>query len=209
MTVTIPAATMPTSDEVYEQSKLKWQKLKITEAGDLDDYVIAAAAYIVQTTGRVWSDWPAVGSFTGSESLTGTPELIPLAIYAHRMRVEQVVQQAQPGYAETAADDLIQSMSVGSYSETRRDTASLRGGRSAQKALINPHPGLNAMLEALMTEERFEFWLWRLGGVAPPMFQVEEVDWSLVGKSAFFPSADGSGGGGYAANPFAPTTMWS
>jgi hypothetical protein len=192
---------MPTSDEVYAASKLKWQKLKITSATDLDDYVIGAGAYIISTTGRVWADWPMPTSFTDAALLTVTPELIALARKAHIMRVEQVVQQDQPGYAGTASDDLIQSMSVGSYSETRRDTATIRGGRQAAKPLLNTHPGLNALLEALMTEERFDFWRYRLTGVTPPAMQVEEVNWTLVGKDLY-----GGGGGGF--NPYAPWTMW-
>lgn len=199
MPVTIPSPNMPTSDEVYDASKVKWQKLKIQSAADLDDTVIAAAAYITGTTGRVWADWPMPTSFPG-ELLVATPELIPVARKAHMMRVEQVVTQDQPGYVATAGDDLIQSMSVGSYSETRRDTATLRGGRQAQKPLLNTHPGLNALIELLMTEERFEFWLYRLSGTYMPAFSVEEVDWSLIGKDALFSSGN---------DPYAPWMTWS
>jgi len=179
---TIPDPTTPTSQQVYDTSRLKWLKLGIESPSDLDDIVVGSAAYLVTMTGRYWSDWPPPTTFVG-EILTDRPEMIPLALVAHRLRTEQIVVQSQPGYTDTAGDDLIQTMSVGGYSETRRDTATLRGGRQAQKPLMNTHPGLNALIEALQTEDRFEFWLWRLGGQMPPAFQVEEVDWSFIGKS--------------------------
>lgn len=181
MTVTIPASTTPTSDEVYEASFVRWQKLKITDPGQLDAQVVQAAAYLAVMTGRYFSDFPAPTSFVGMD-LAATPELIPLMVEAHRMRVEQIISQQQPGYVDTATDDLIQSMSVGSYSETRRDP-----GRRGEQKLLNLWPGLNDLLWSLMTPERHDYWTALLTGVHDPAYFVEEVNWGLIGKTTFYP----------------------
>lgn len=191
-------ATTPTAEEVFKASRLKWSKLGYPSASDLEDIRIGAAAYLVEMTGHYWSDWPAPTGFAGV--MLTEPELIPLARVALRLRVEQEVLQGQVDYTDTANDDLISSMSVGGYSESRRDTATLRGGRYASKPMLNTNPGLNSLLEALMTEERYEFWLYRLQGSYPPDFQIEEVNWTLVGKSML---------AGRVMSGDAPWTMWN
>lgn len=190
---TLPPPTMPTSDDVYAASKVKWRKLGVNEAADLDDAVIQSAAYLAVMTGRYFSDWPVPATIEGALSVNGTPEWIPLMRQAHRMRVEQIVSQQQPGYVATVTDDVIQSMSVGGYSETRRDPT-----RRGEEKTLNLWPGLNDLLWALMTPERYDYWIAYTSGAHAPAFSVEEVDWSMIGKDAFY-------GGSF--NPYLPWSM--
>lgn len=195
------APVAPTPDEIFEQSKLRWARLGYRDPLDLTDTVEDAVGYVTWITGRYFDDFvPAVivGDDGGAVNYNYTPvrialapELIRIMKVAVRMRVEQLVKQEQPGYIDTATDDLISSMSVGSYSESRRDTSSLRGGRQAQRQLLNSWPELNDRLMQLMTDERREYWNMVLNNVYAPSFSIEEVDWSLVGKdAAFSPLAD-------------------
>lgn len=190
----IPPATTPTSDDVYGWSRVKWAKLGITSASDLDEPMLEANAYLVTMTGRYFTDWPAPTSFEGAMPLAATPELIPLARQALRMRVEQIVLQKQPGYVGTVTDDALLSMSVGSYSETRRDPT-----RRGEEKILNLWTGLNDLLWALMTEERFAFWLAFVSNQHAPAFAVEEVNWSAIGKDFLY---------GAQFNPYAPWTMF-
>lgn len=174
---TIPAPNAPTEQEIYASSKLRWSKFKITGAQDLEEPLLEALSYITTMTGRYFVDWPAPGSFSDAMSLAATPELIVLARQATRMRVEQIVEQKQPGYIDTATDDVISGMSVGAYSETRRDPT-----RRGEEKILNLWPALNDLLWVLMTPERYDYWIAYITGKSAPAFSVEEVDWALVGK---------------------------
>lgn len=185
--------TAPTSDDIYAMSKAKWRQLGITASTDLDNYVLQATAYVIEMTGRYFSDWPApvyeedggaaldIYGFAMSAGaalpISGTPVKAPLMIQAVRMRTEQLVFQAQEGYLDTVTDDAIQSFSAGPYSETRGD-ASRRG----EEKTLNAWRGLNDLLWTLMTEDRYSFWLSFITGAHTPAFAVEEVAWDLIGK---------------------------
>lgn len=194
-------ATAPTSTEIFASSKVKWPTLGYTDPVDIDEIVEDSIGYVTWITGRYFSDFVPTGNTESFDSavysaftpvpLVGSPHLIRLARRAVRMRVEQEVYQDQPGYISTASDDVIQSFSAGAYSETRRDTSTLRGGRSAQRLLLNSSPSLNDLLMQLMTDERRDYWNMVLGGGYLPAFMVEEVDWSLVGKTPIYPSLAG------------------
>lgn len=194
-------ASAPTSQEIFDSSKVKWGPLGYSDAGQIDDLTEDSIGYVTWITGRYFSDFVPVGNAENFDSavysaftpvpLVGTPHLIRLARRAVRMRVEQEAYQDQPGYIDTASDDVIQSFTAGAYSETRRDTSTLRGGRQAQRLLLNSSPSLNDLLMQLMTDERRDYWNTVLGGGYLPAFMVEEVDWSLVGKTPIYPSLAG------------------
>lgn len=194
-------ATAPTAQEIFESSKVKWPTLGVADAAEIDETVEDAIGYVTWITGRYFSDFVPVGNAENFDAavysaftpvaLGLTPHLIRMARRAVRMRVEQEVYQDQPGYISTASDDVVQSFSAGPYSETRAQTSTLRGGRQAAKLLLNSSPSLNDLLMQLMTDERREYWNMVLGGGYLPSFMVEEVDWSLVGKTPIFPSLAG------------------
>ena len=186
MAVVIPASTTPTSAEVYEASFVTWRRLKITDSAQLDPQVVQAAAYLTMVTGRYFSDFPPPTSFPGMD-IAVTPELIPLFVEAHRMRVEQIISQQQPGYVDTVTDDAIASMNVGSYSESRRDPT-----RRGESKALNLWTGLNDLLWGLMTDERYDHWTALLTGTHAPAFEVQEVDWALIGKTSLWPTVLGS-----------------
>lgn len=197
MTITLPPSTAPTTQEIYDASELNWRRLGIADASDLNDEWLAALAYLVVMTGRYFDDWPTPG-FDGAQPISASPEMNTLTRQAVRMRVEQIVMQKQPGYVDTATDDLLSSFSVGSYSESRRD---LPLGNKASPPLLNSWPELNNLLWSVMTPERHDYWVAATGGVNEPAFLVQEVDWSLIGKDWLY------GPHGY-FNPYAPWTMW-
>lgn len=199
MTITLPPTTAPTVQEIYDSSELNWRKLDIPDAEALEEPWLEALAYLGVMTGRYFDDWPAPTSFEGAQPMSATPGLAPLMRQATRMRIEQIVKQKQPGYVDTATDDLIASFSVTGYSETKRDPASLRGKDSK---MLNPWPGLNDLLWSAMTPERYDYWTAMLTGVNEPAFLVQEVDWSLIGKDWLYGQASPY------ANPYAPWTMW-
>jgi hypothetical protein len=214
--------TAPTPQEVYDQSKLKWARLGVTQPSDLDEAVEDAIGYVTWITGRYFDDFvpatiqdqTAINPSTGfpwgypfgfDEPVSSpytpvafalAPELIRMGKRCVRMRVEQTIYQDQPGYVDTATDDVVQSFTAGPYSETRAQTSTLRGGRTSTHLLINSHPGINDMLMQLMTDQRREYWNMVIQGAYLPAFMTEEVDWSMVGKSPLFPSmADHSSSG--------------
>lgn len=183
----------PTSDVVFTTSKARWRTLGIHDSSDLDVYVMQAIAYVSEITGRYFSDWPAptyeedfgvvdiYGMSTAAGAalpLAASPVKIPLAQAAVRMRTEQLVFQAQPGYLDTVTDDAISSFSAGPYSESRGDAT-----RRGEEKTLNSMRGLNDLLWALMTEDRYSFWMAFTTNTHAPAFQVEEVSWAMVGRS--------------------------
>lgn len=183
-------APAPTPDEIFEKSKLKWRKLGYPSATDIEEQVAQALAYVSIVTGRYFDPastyLPLMANYLEAPvALNSTGEaLYLLAKQAVRMRTEQIVMQEQAAYIDTITDDAIQSFSAGPYSETRRDPTR----RGEQKAL-NTWGGLNELLWLLMTGERYDYWVSNLTGTHTPDFVVEEVDWSLIGKSFPFGSA--------------------
>lgn len=189
--------TAPTSDAVFNASRLKWQKLGVTSSTDLDEALMQSIAYVTTVTGRYFSDWPVPTSFDGPLPINTSPELVPMLRQVVRMRVEQIIEQEQPGYISTVTDDSLLSMSVGSYSETRRDPT-----RRGEEKILNLWTSLNDLLWTLMTPDRYDYWLSYTSGIHAPAFQVEEVNWGLIGKDAVF-------FGGVTGDPYAPWSMFS
>lgn len=195
------SAIAPTSDWVYGKSRLRWSRLGIASAADLDEVLEDAIGYVTWITGRYFSDFIPT-AITGLDSgpvstsytpvpIVDTPELIRLFWKVVRMCVEQEVMQSQRGYVDTVTDDGIASFTAGPYSESRKDPT-----RRGEQKMLNSWPGLNSLLWQLMTDDRREYWNMVLGGANVPAFSIEEVDWGLIGRVGAFPGF---------GDPMAPT----
>jgi hypothetical protein len=120
---------------------------------------------------------------TGNEPIETVPaDRERTALRAVALRTLQEAYQDDPEYVETVNDDLIQSFSAGSYSETRHEQA--RGSRYQSQgqvwASLNPWPALAMLLWLLMTEDAKERWREDSAGQVTPAFAVTETDWAAV-----------------------------
>jgi hypothetical protein len=152
---------VPTVEEVQARSQVDFAELGFGETAALQQLIDEAVALLPTLTGRSWSP-PAM-----------PVNLEPLAKLAIVKMVEVEAYQSQPDYIETASDDVVQSFSAGSYSETRVDPLK----RAAAKVLT-AHPGLAGLLWRIMTPDLADYWTDFLAGVDAPASEVTEVDWS-------------------------------
>lgn len=161
--------TTPTAADIRSWSKLDFDSLTYSDDSDLQRVLDQAISYVEFVTGR-----------RADPSLPS--ELEGLMRQALQMRTEQVVYQAQADAIETASDDTLQSFSAGGYSETRHDAT-----RRGESKMLNPWQALNDILWMLMTDDKLDYWNYRLAGLNAPAWSVTEVDWSLrwAGDAAF------------------------
>jgi hypothetical protein len=138
-------------------SKVNFDALGYADDTDLQVVVDQANGYLGWITGQTWAVLP-----TEMEAIAGQ---------AARMRTEQVAFQSQEDYVETATDDVVQSFSAGSYSETRRDW-------NQDRKVLNSWPALNDLLWMMMSDDKRDDWLMLLTGVNAPAFEITEVAWS-------------------------------
>lgn len=151
----------------------------------VDPLAAEAAVYVFQITARPLD-------------ATMPAQLEPLALRATALRAAQLAVQGDDDYVGTVNDDAVQSFSIGPYSETRRDTSTLRGGRSPAQERLNPWPQLEQILWLLLTllpgetnaqvDERRDYWRYMLQGQIPPAFALTEVDWTngLSGRDLYW-----------------------
>lgn len=152
----------PTTAEVRAWSKIPFDELEYPPADPdpLDVLVARSIEYVEDVTGRkLDSSMPSEFTHTANEAV--------------QRRVEQLVYKASEDQVETAADDLIQSASAGSVSETKRDPGALA---PSKLKLVNPWPHLADLLWRLMTEDKRDEWN-EVFGQRAPHFEVSEVDW--------------------------------
>lgn len=151
-----------TDANIRSWSKLDWATLGYGTAGTLGTIVTWSTDYVLAITGRTLADMPA--------------DLVSIAQQAILRRVEQVAQQNQPDYQETAADDLVASFGAGKYNESRAK-------RDEVAKLINPNPELHNLLWHLMTDEKREEYLQLVDPDNNPAVYFEgiEVDWQNWG----------------------------
>jgi hypothetical protein len=90
--------------------------------------------------------------------------------------------EGRPGHVTSAADnEVIQSFTAGSYSESRRDPQ-----RRGEQRSLNTWPALDELLWMIMTPERFSYWYGVVTGTPIASFAVEEIDWEHTGGSLTF-----------------------
>jgi hypothetical protein len=177
----------PDAAAIRSLSKVDFAALGFTDDTELQQVVDQALSYIEWVTARTYD-------------ATMPPPLAPVALQAARMRTEQIAFQAQEDYAETAADDVVSSMSVGSYSETRTDP-----NRRGEKRSLNSWPALTELLWLLLgtsavypndlVDAQRDYWNSLLNGVNAPAGFVSEIMWSpemYAGEAGL-----GYEGGGY------------
>lgn len=103
------------------------------------------------------------------------PALDPLAQRAITLLALKVATDLSPDRLETLADfDLLQSMSAGGYSETRR---SADEALKLQKFGLTGWPGLDSILIGLMSPEKRDEFLALMMGTNAPAFAVTEPNW--------------------------------
>lgn len=152
--------TRPTGADLEAWSNLNLAALGY-EGSSLALLAAQAVAYVEQVTGRI--------------PIEDVPDpLVPLAQFAVRMRAEQVSGQSTAEYVESASDDLVQSFSAGSYSETRRDGSTAKG----VMGLLNDWKALHDVLWLLLTDAKREEYLELVQGKVRPAFAVVDEDWS-------------------------------
>lgn len=128
---------------------------------------------------------------------TMPPLLAPTAMRAVALRAAQDVLLGDDDYAETVNDDAVQSFSVGPYSETRRNTSTLSGGRSPAVERLNPWPTLEQLLWVLLSlapgevnsqvDDRRNYWRSLLQNINQPAAGLQEIDWTngLSGRDTY------------------------
>lgn len=154
---------IPTAADVRLWSKVDWIELDYPEGATPDPLQVLvdrAVGYVQGVTGRLFASWTDLA-------------LQPIAEQAIQLRTEQLAFESQHDYAETAADDVVQSFSASNYSETRVDPM-----KRAQMHTLNANPALERALWLVMTPEMQEYWYAVLSGKNAPAFDVTEIDWT-------------------------------
>lgn len=129
---------VPTVDDIRAESRVVWEEFGYAApaTGELDLLELPLLESIVEFQALTGIDLTGAGIATDKRA--------PLFHKAVRMLVEYNVARGTPEILETVADfDLLSSMSVGSYSETRRSI-------SANKQVRHPYPGLNKLLDLIL-----------------------------------------------------------
>lgn len=148
-----------------------------TAPDPLDTRASWAAGQLYAETGRT------LASITVAEEVT----------IAQQVLVAFTVMGAQGGSSaalEVAEAPWLKSFTAGSYSETRFSPAELAGGRSSAP----PYPPqIWSLLWALMTPEKRDDWMFRLGMGHAPAATFVAVDWGghhSVGPSIYGPGIE-------------------
>lgn len=161
----------PTTDDFRNWTQLKLAQLGYGEDTKLQPVLDRAIGYVLYVSGQ------KLDALDTSLSPTAAVEdMEPLIGQAIQMRAEQVILQGRPGHVGSAADnEVVSSISVGSYSESRRAPGFSRSGVSERS--INTWPALEEILWMVMTPERYGYWWAFTSGKAIPDFWVEEMAW--------------------------------
>jgi hypothetical protein len=192
------------SDAFRALTRVKQSKLGIaTPAGDdmLAVELDRAAAYVEFVTGQpaMDSDTTPFATAIGTVSAASLPVLMKQAI---QMRTEQVTFQSQAGYLDDATDDVTSSISVGGFSQSKRDTA-----RKGEEKQLNSWQALSNLLWLLMTPDRFAWWTIFLSNdpemIIGPAWGVEQTWQQSAGPEGGWGFGFGFGGGAYGMADYA------
>lgn len=146
-----------------------------------------AAAYVEFVTGQPATDstLPLQATYVGT--LPTSSALRTMLMQAIQMRMEQILFQSQNSYLDDASDDVVSSISVGGFSQTKSDSA-----RRGEQRQLNSWQALSNVLWLLMTPDRYSFWITFLS--SDPHLQLGAA-YSF--ENTLEPSAYFSGGYGY------------
>lgn len=138
----------------------------------LEGPVLMANAYVSAVTARPLDS-------------TMPSALSPLASQAVALRTAQQVVQLDPDYIGSVNDDSLASMSIGPYSETRRDPTK---SPSKGALILNQWPALNDILWLLLglapgevndvVSDKYDYWIAQLTGLIAPAWSFVEMDWT-------------------------------
>lgn len=158
------SSPIPTAADVRAVSNLPWADYgpllaKDTGPGGLQVIVDRAESAFFNITGQ------SLGSIDS--------KFAPQVRRVIQAMVEGLAMQGSSDTIDTLSDwDLIVSFSAGPYSETRRTPADMFAGR-----MLWPVPWISMALWALLTDERFSFWLAFFTGVQQPAWMASDVFW--------------------------------
>lgn len=167
-------------------SRVKAARLGVAEGQPGADELLQvlldrAGAFVEIVTGQPAMDStidPLQPSMSTGPSGVSLASLRPLIGQAVQMRTEQEAFQAQNGYIDSASDDVVATLSVGGFSQTRTDP-----GRRGEQRQLNSWQALGNLLWLLMTEDRYVYWIVVMGGAAgagaqmPPSWSYENEVW--------------------------------
>lgn len=187
-------ALPPTVDQIESWSRIDFTSLDDAfTTADLQVRLDRALSYLEATTGRLFDD-------------SMPPPLVPIAQEATQLRIEQITLQEQSDYAETVADDQIQSFTAGNYSESRRSPRDRYTGLTTGLPEVNSNPWLNRDIWLLCTDDMRMYWMATLQGQSAvsliPSQEITEADWGNY--DGLYPYSWGVG----MARPFPDAGMW-
>lgn len=177
----------------------------------LETELARASIYVQFVTGQpaLDADLEPLQTSAGDMPAEGVRTLLRQAI---QMRTEQVTFQAQNGYVDDASDDVVTSLSVGSFSQSKAQP--VRGA----KPRLNSWEALTDILWLLMTPDRYAWWVAFLSGDAAlqlgPQWGIEQSihpdagplgGWSYFGIADYALAGSGwQGGGGFGPGDIFP-----
>lgn len=184
-----------TPDQFRALSRVKQTRLGVatgqTNANELLQALLdRAAAFVEIVTGQPASDKdlePGQPSMSTGPSNVSPAALKTLIAQAIQMRTEQELFQAQNGYIDDASDDVISTLSVGGFSQTKHDPS-----RRGEQRQLNSWVALGNILWLLMTADRYDYWIVVMGGAAgagaqmPPSWSYENEIWMPIGGNDYF-----------------------
>jgi hypothetical protein len=201
----MPPTPYFTTETFRDLTRVKKTRLGVdVSQGTLGDDLLQteldrAATYVEIVTGQPATDTDApliAPSMATPENPVSDVVLRTLIGQAVQMRCEQVLFQAQNGYVDDATDDVIASLSVGGFSQTKVDSS-----RRGEQRSLNSWRALADLLWLIMTYERYLYWIVVIGGAAgagaqmPPSWSYENMLWPDHG-SLFAGGYGGYGGWG-------------
>lgn len=172
-----PEAGGPVSPEPEPQTKIEYPPGYVAEEDPMFGEIVVAASMLSSLTCR------DMGLGVGTPV---PPELVPLAIWAFALYVEQITVLMKPSNRATAVttgSGGLQSFTAGPYSESYFNPSDAKFAWN----VLNPDPLLNSALLALITPECLANRQAAATGIFPPGYAVQEIDWdtSLPASSSY------------------------
>jgi hypothetical protein len=188
----MPPTPYFTTDAFRDLTRVKKTRLGIDVSQEalgealLQTELDRAATYVEIVTGQPATDTDGVlipPSMATAENPVSDVVLRTLIGQAVQMRCEQVLFQAQNGYVDDATDDVVASLSVGGFSQSKVDST-----RRGEQRSLNSWRALADLLWLIMTFERYCYWIVVIGGAAgagaqmPPSWSFENMLWPDAGS---------------------------
>lgn len=164
-----PEAGGPVSPEPPPQTPIDYPSGYDAAADPMFNEIVVAGSMLSSLTCR---DMLALGT-------VGTPvppEMLPLAVWAYALYVEQMMVRMSPAARSSSirtGTGQLRSFNAGPYGESYFGPGEIKYAWN----VIDPDPLLNSVLMALITPECLANRLALATGVFPPGYAVQEIDW--------------------------------